>query len=141
MRMEQEAKSQIKNNQIVGNIGLYYVCLELSKMGWNVMPTSRNAKGVDVVIYSQDAKITHTVQVKALSKRSPVPLGTNPDLLAEFLIICRNVKNSPEVFITKPEEIKNLIHIGIKDEKKSYWLQPKSYEGFKDRWEIIGPGY
>ena len=33
-----------KSNQIVGNVGLYYVCYELSKRGWNVLPTSRNAK-------------------------------------------------------------------------------------------------
>ena len=37
--------------QITGNAGLYYVCYELTKRGWNVLPTSRNAKGVDIVIY------------------------------------------------------------------------------------------
>ena len=40
------------------------------------MPTARNARGIDVLIYSQDATRTHTIQVKALSRRSPVPLGT-----------------------------------------------------------------
>jgi len=30
------------SKQIVGNTGLYYVCYELSKRGWNVMPTARN---------------------------------------------------------------------------------------------------
>jgi hypothetical protein len=25
--------------QIVGNAGLYYVCYELSRRGWNVLPT------------------------------------------------------------------------------------------------------
>jgi hypothetical protein len=67
------------SNQVVGNVGLYYVCYRLSRHGWNVMPTARNARGVDVVIYSQDALRTHTVQVKTLSKASPVPLGaTSP---------------------------------------------------------------
>ena len=56
-----------KNNQIVGNIGLYFVCYRLSCLGWNVMPTARNAKGIDIVIYSQDAKRTHTIQVKSLN--------------------------------------------------------------------------
>jgi len=31
--------------QLVGNAGLYYVCYELSKRGWNVMPTSRMREG------------------------------------------------------------------------------------------------
>ena len=47
--------------QLVGDAGLYYICFELSKRGWNVMPTSRNAKGVDVVIYNKDSSQTHTI--------------------------------------------------------------------------------
>ena len=35
--------------KIVGNIGLSYACFKLSELGWNVMPTSRNARGIDVV--------------------------------------------------------------------------------------------
>jgi len=34
--------------QITGNIGLYYTCYHLSMLGWNVMPTARNARGVDM---------------------------------------------------------------------------------------------
>jgi hypothetical protein len=44
------------NNQVVGNIGLHYVCFRLAKVGWNVMPTARNARGIDILIYSQDAR-------------------------------------------------------------------------------------
>lgn len=131
---------QRKNNQIVGNMGLYYICFELSKMGWNVMPTSRNAKGIDLLIYSQDTKKTYTIQAKALSKRSPVPLGKSLDsLMGDFFIIARNFEN-PEVFIMKPEDVKNKIHIGQKDGRTSHWLQPKEYETYKDNWKIIGRG-
>src|SRR5438552_2041836 len=70
--MKPRSQSQ---NQVVGNVGLFYVCYRLSRFGWNVMPTARNAKGIDILIYSQDATRTHTLQVKALSKRNPVPLG------------------------------------------------------------------
>ncbi|MGE5661673.1 MAG: hypothetical protein ACM3X1_05445 [Ignavibacteriales bacterium] len=49
-------------NQLVGNVGLYYLCFELSKREWNVLPTSRNARGVDIVIYSQNASIKYTIQ-------------------------------------------------------------------------------
>ena len=128
-------------NQVVGNVGLYYICYELSKIGWNVMPTSRNAKGVDIIIYSQDAKRTNTIQVKSLSKKSLVPLGNKPNnFIAEFLIFCLNVFDVPEAFIIKPEEIRDRIHEGIKDGKKTYWLQPKDYGEFKNKWEEIGNG-
>ncbi len=134
---------QIRPNQLVGNVGLYYICYELSKRDWNVLPTSRNAKGIDIIIYSQDATRTHTIQVKTLSKKSPVPGMKKDSLIAEYLIVCRNVfDEKPEVFISKIADIKNRIHEGMNERgKKSYWLQPKDYEEFKDNWDIIGGGF
>lgn len=138
-----KAKRYKPSRQLVGNMGLYYVCYELSKRGWNVLPTSRNARGVDVVIYSQDAVRTHTIQIKALSKRNPVPLGSNiQNLISEYLIICRGVSDdTPEIFLTKISDIKSRIHDRRKANKLSYWLEPKDYEDLKDNWKIIGNGY
>jgi len=133
------------SKQIVSNAGLYYVCYELSKRSWNALPTSRNARGIDIIIYSQNAKRAHTIQVKALSKRDPVPLGSNlNNLFADYLIICRKVFDErPEIFIAKIDEIKSsgVIHEGEKNGRKSYWFQPRDYEKFRDNWEIIGEGY
>jgi len=147
---ESKGDSKKHPTQVVGNVGLYYVCYELSKRGWNAMPTARNAKGVDVVVYNQDATESHTIQVKALSKRSPVPLGGSLDhLIADYYIICRKVfEGEPETFILTGEQIKDNVHIATKmrdgtpykDGKVSIWLQPNSYEEFKDRWELIGDG-
>jgi hypothetical protein len=132
------------NNQVVGNVGLYFVCYRLSRLGWNVMPTARNARGVDIVIYNQDASQTHTVQVKALSRRSPVPLGGKIErLFGDYFVICRNVSSEvPECFILTPDEVRQLAHRGEKNGVTSYWLQPKQYEtvGFRERWERIGQG-
>jgi hypothetical protein len=74
-------------------LGRYYIFYELSKRGWNALPTSRNARGIDIIIiYSQHAVRKYTIQVKGLSKRAPVPLGNKFDnLYADYLIICRNV--------------------------------------------------
>ena len=132
------------NNQVVGNVGLFYVCYRLSRYGWNVMPTARNARGIDIIIYSQDATRTHTIQVKALSQRSPVPLGGKLDgLLGDFFVICRNVAlDTPECFVLTPAEVRDLAHRGEKDGKTSFWLQPKQYEtlDFHDKWNRIGKG-
>jgi hypothetical protein len=132
------------NNQVVGNVGLFYVCYRLSRFGWNVMPTARNARGIDILIYSQDAKRTHTIQVKALSQRSPVPLGNKLEgLFGDFLIVCRNVAvETPECFVLTPKEVCHLAHRGEKDGKTSFWLQPKQYEQseFRDGWKRIGHG-
>lgn len=134
----------ISNQQTVGNIGLYYVCYQLSRRGWNVMPTARNARGIDILIYSQGASPrTVTIQVKTLSRRNPVPLGNKLDhLLAEFVVICRDVSRDPECFILTPEEVRRLHHRGEKNGNISLWLQPRAYavEEFREKWERIGLG-
>jgi len=130
-------------NQIVGNMGLYYVCYQLSRLGWNVMPTARNARGVDIIGYNQDCSRFVRVQVKALSKRDPVPLGTNlNNIMGDFWIIVNNLANTPSAFVMLPEEVKNFAHRGEKDGRISYWLQPASYDTgeFSEAWHRIGRG-
>ncbi len=139
-------RERIANQQTVGIIGLFYVvCFCLSRCGWNVMPTSRNAKGVDVIIYSQDMKPrTKTIQVKTLSKASPVPPGNPEYLFADFVVVCRNVatREIPECFVLTSDEIRTLRHKGVKNEKVSFWLQSRAYatDEFREKCERIGSG-
>ena len=62
-------------HQLTGNAGLYHVARELSRRGWHVMPTVRNARGADLYAASDDETRVLSIQSKALSKRAPVPLG------------------------------------------------------------------
>lgn len=132
---------QIKSNQVVGNVGLFYICYQLCKLGWNAMPTSRNARGIDILIYSQDGERKYTIQAKSLTKRSPVPLGKHlNNLMGDYFIICRNVFGDPETFIASVDKIRGRIHRGEKEGRISYWLDPKQYEEYKDNWAEIGRG-
>lgn len=110
------AKQKKISHLMVGNIGLFHVCYRLSCRGWNVWPTSRNARGVDVIIYSQDAQTMHTIQVKTLSMQNAVPFGSNLDnLFADFFAVCiRTVdpdsgadEPNPECFVLSKEELLN----------------------------------
>src|SRR5438477_13162745 len=105
------------SNQVVGNVGLYYVCYKLSRLGWNVMPTARNAKGIDILIYSEDASRKLTIQVKTLSKGSAVPLSNRLDhRFAYFVVVCRHViREAPECFVLTPGEVRRLAHRGEKN--------------------------
>jgi hypothetical protein len=113
-------------------------------LGWNVLPTSRNARGVDILIYSFDVTRKYTVQVKALSKRSAVPLGNSVErLVGDFFIICRNVcSDAPDFFVLTPAEVKHRASKTEKNGKVAYWLEPRQYETdeFKGKWERIGNG-
>lgn len=129
--------------QLTGNAGLYYCCYHLSLLGWNVMPTARNARGVDIVAYTRDATRFIGVQVKALSRRNPVPLGTSLDrCLGDFWVIINRVADTPSAFIMLPSEVVALAHRGEKDGRVSYWLQPTSYDrtAFREAWQRIGNG-
>ena len=130
--------------QLTGNVGLYYCCYRLSLLGWNVMPTARNARGVDIIAYSRDASRFVGVQVKALSKRNPVPLGTSLDkIMGDFWVIVNKVATpTPSAFVLLPSEVRERAHRGEKDGRVSFWLQPTDYEQdpFREAWERIGHG-
>ena len=123
------------------DLGLYHACYRLSRLGWNAMPTSRNARGVDIIAYDCDCVRKISIQVKALSKRSPVPLGTSLDkVMGDFWIIINNLDEAPGCYVLLPDEVKDLAHRGEKDGRVSYWLQPGAYdkETFREAWGRIG---
>lgn len=129
--------------QLTGHAGLYYCCYKLSLLGWNVMPTARNARGVDIIAYSRDAARFMGIQVKALQKRDPVPLGASIEaLLGNFWIVVNHVTTNPAAFVLLPSEVTALAHRGEKEGRISYWLQPAAYEQatFREAWERIGLG-
>jgi hypothetical protein len=144
MLHRQGAMDMKQNIQITGNAGLFYTCYRLSCLGWNVMPTARNARGIDMVAYNQDGSEFVGVQVKSLSKRNPVPLGTSLDkIMGHFWVIVYNVTTGdPVAFIMEPSEVKERAHRGEKDGHVSYWLQPDAYDTdeFREAWQRIGRG-
>ena len=105
------------------------------------MPTNRNAKGIDIVAYNNDATRYIGIQVKTLSARTPVPLGeTLEKIMGDYWIIVNNAAtDSPKLYILYPFEVKELAHRGVKGRRVSYWLDPKSYEAthYHDAWTRI----
>ncbi|HQU44645.1 MAG TPA: hypothetical protein VNH11_16365 [Pirellulales bacterium] len=129
--------------QITGNVGLYYCCYQLSLRGWNVMPTARNARGVDIIAYNTNASQFVGIQVKSLSKKAPVPLGQSLDkIMGDFWVVINNVATQPRAYVLRPAEVKERAHRGEKDGRVSFWLQPNQYEHelFHEAWQRIGFG-
>jgi hypothetical protein len=52
-----------------GNLGLYLVCVELSKLNLITMPTTRNTKGYDIMVMNPATNKATGVQVKCTDKK------------------------------------------------------------------------
>lgn len=127
------------SKQIIGNIGMYYVCYRLSELGLNVMPTAWNARGIDVLAYTPDGKEYVGIQVKTLSKRSPAGLGKNgkSGIMGDiWCIVVRGTTGEPKVFVMPSKVVS--AHVEQKGDS-SCWLNPKAYddEQFLEKWNQI----
>src|SRR3546814_2578958 len=94
--------------QLTGNVGPYHVARELSRRGWHVMPTVRNARGADLYAASDDEARVLPIQSKALSKRAPVPLGGSLDrLCSHWWVVTINANTaSPTCFVLTLDEVR-----------------------------------
>jgi hypothetical protein len=103
---------------------------------------AENTKGVDFLIYGQDASWKVAIKVRAFSRRNAVSLGATPDnFLADYLVVCSKViEDNPECFILTQEEVRELANRNEKGGKVSYWLELRDYdaEQFREKWDRIG---
>jgi len=129
-----------KRTQITGNAGMFYVCYKLSKMGWNVMPTSRNAKGVDIIAYNSDMTTMISIQVKTLSTKTSVLLSCKlENIVGDFWVIVNDIDKKPQSFILLPDEVKSRVQQRKgKSGNVTCYLPVKEYSEFRDRWDRIG---
>lgn len=124
---------------MTGNAGLNYAAWQLSKRGWHVMPTIRNARGSDLFITNADESVFLGIQSKALSKRYAVPLGKDLDALrSDWWVITMNaMTDSPVCFVLRLQEVREL---ASQDKNGgAYWLEPKAYDQdkFREAWDRI----
>lgn len=131
-----------KETQITGNTGMYYACYKLSELGYNVMPTARNAKGVDIVAYTPDAKKYLGFQVKTVSRKWGVPLGKNgvTNSMADYwIVVVLDGQAGPDCYILKPGEVRDGVFV---DSKGNSWLEAKKYAtlDYLEWWDRIRKG-
>ena len=126
--------------QLTGNAGRSYAAWHLSRRGWHVMPTIRNARGSDLIAINDDESLMIGIQSKALSKRNPVPLGLNLDNLRSdwWVITIHANSDKPVCYVLRLAEVRTL---AFQDKKGgAYWLQPAAYDKaeFRDAWHRLG---
>jgi hypothetical protein len=143
------AKKEPADAQGTGDIGLYYVCYRLSMLGWRAIPTSRNARGIDIVAYSKDGSVMLGLQVKSVSRRAAIgcgSIGGDKTPMGDFWIVVANARSvQPEVYVLAPKQVRDRVkhNVSKKSGQSSYWMDPRDYAlpEFRDAWGRLGdPG-
>lgn len=127
--------------QITGNSGLNYVAWQLSRRGWHVMPTIRNARGSDLIVINEDETVVLGIQSKALSKRNAVPLGVDIENLRSdwWIITIHANSDNPACYVLRLDEVRALA--GQDKNGGAWWLEAKHYDKseFRDAWHRLLP--
>lgn len=129
-----------QKRQITGNAGLNDAAWQLSRRGWHVMPTIRNAKGSDRFITNEGETAFFGVQSRALSKRDAVSLHMDlSELRSDWWIITTFANpDAPVCYILRVDELR--AHASQNKNGGKWWLEPKAYDRdeFRDAWHRLG---
>jgi hypothetical protein len=138
------------SKQITGNVGLYFACYRLSQYGWNALPTSRNARGIDIVAYKLgspgpeggkgDCDVCKLFQVKTVTKGNAVSLGLSVENIGGdfWIIVVLDPPKDPICFVMLREEIRERV-TQDKGGKQACWLSHKDFfdDRFREQWGRI----
>ena len=134
------ADVEFKDRQVTGNVGLFFTCYKLSRMGWNVLPTSRNARGIDILAYGKHGEKFLTIQTKGYTKKRAIgPFKAVTDVISDFYIVSLDVYRLPSAYILSKSDVRSLLKL----QKDRYWLEYKDYDkpDFLEKWNKIGFGF
>lgn len=111
--------------QFKGNVGVFLVCAELSKLNLIAMPTSRNTKGYDIMVMNPETNKAVGVQVKCTDKKDFPILSSHwkdyeqkidERIVCDFIFVDISDLNKPNYFIVPQKEFKSL----LKSRTKNY---------------------
>jgi len=134
----------LSKNQLTGMRGVYLVAAELSKHGFIASPTSRGARGADILATDPECKCAFSIQVKT---RAPV---SSYWLLSEYakemrsatlIYVFVNIKKEglpPEFYVVPSAVVAKKMWIE-KQKGGSIWYSfaLDDAKPFQDKWNIL----
>jgi len=122
-----------------GNLGMFLVCVELSKLNLIALPTTRNTKGYDIIVMNPDTNKATGIQVKCTDKRDFPVISTywsdyesvlEEKILSDFVFVDIFDKDKPDYFILSDKELKEILRLSIKGYAEKYCAKNKiTWEG------------
>ena len=147
--------------QLTGNAGVFYACYRLSLLGWNALPTVRNAKGPDIIPVN-DKKILG-IRVSTQSGATDISMDSKnyDDPSIDYWIILLNARKDDQprsnAYIISKNDIISGMNICKKGENSSenlvyhdtpkedgtitYWINEnfllKKNHGYSEAWQTL----
>ncbi len=154
MPLAPRTQKPLISSDLSGAAGVFWVCMHLSLRGLGAIPTSRNAKAIDVLVSTAAGTASASLQVKTAQARdSSWPVSDPSKMVATenlFFAFVRWVpaKGDFEAFLVPSDRVKDDAQ-GLADAKASRgskpfpgWRLPSSptdREELKNAWESWSP--
>lgn len=129
--------------QHTGMQGVYLVAAALSRQGLIVSPTSRSAKGADLLVTDDTCARAFSVQVKTnSSKRSFWLVGEHAkDLISDShvyaLVSILDDKGGFECFFVPSRELAPLVKVDQNRASEWWYVERKDVEAYEEGWRIF----
>jgi hypothetical protein len=132
----------VHKSQFTGMRGVYLVAAKLSENRIIVSPTSRSARGADLLATDSDCKKAFSIQVKTnASTFSFFLVGEHANKCASeshFFVFVNLRSKGTEYFIVPSRELRSLIKAGVSSTETRWWSVQRNYiEQYRDRWDFF----
>jgi len=128
--------------QLTGMLGVYLVAAELSRRGLIASPTSRSARGADILVTDQNCKHACSLQVKTNGKNASFWLlnaHAKEMVVPTHLYVLVNVrKDEDEFFVVPSQEIASRMDVVTQGKSTWYSIYRERIKEFQDRWDLAG---
>jgi len=133
-------------NQLTGMQGVYLVASELSRHGLIASPTSRSARGADILVTDQDCERAFSVQVKTNSTGSSYWLLnadakriTSPTHIYVFVRLKKNA-GAPDFFVVPSQVVADEMASSVGANGNWQSFDQEKASRFQDKWNIFETG-
>jgi len=130
--------------QLTGMQGVYLVAAELSRHGFIASPTSRSARGADILVTDEDCRSAHSIQVKTNASSSNYWLLNQHAKAMDsdshvYVFVNLKAPGTPHEFYVVPSKIVS-DKMWVKEHKAGTWygFSRDDAKAFQDAWGSLG---
>jgi hypothetical protein len=135
----------ITNRQASGMRGVYLVAAELSRLGYTVAVTARNAAGADVMVFSARTAEARSIDVKTNAKYANFWLvGKRAKEISSrshfYVFVNISTREGTEVFdyfVVPSKVVREKTELGKSKIGMMYFFRLRDAEAFHSKWNLL----